>query len=145
MRISKVCLVPLFAVAIVWVASLDAQATGRARCRRSEVPMPPGNYAIVVAGSDENDVADAIRRVVGEEQRSRPSLFRNATIEILNGDVQLPATQKAVAVVTIGNVSGPAPDASNNDHLRIAVPKIYDKDDPKYVRSVKVDTAAIHL
>jgi hypothetical protein len=145
MRIVKCCLMFCFVFAILSMASSDSEATGRGRCRRSEAPMPPGNYAIVVAGPNEQSIVDAIERVVDEERQARPALYQNSTIKIFDSSTHLPEGLKAISVITVGNTSAPASYLKDPDHLLIVVPKIFENTDPQYVRSVKVDTAGIHL
>jgi hypothetical protein len=134
-------IVSLTAVAFV---ALDLQASSRSSsCRRTEAPLPPGDYSIVVAGSDEKDVAAAIRRVVAEEHRLRPGIFANTNIEVYDGAIPPPTGQRAIATIMVGTTESKS--SQGDRGLNIFVPKIYEKNDPQYVKGIKLGTAGIHL
>jgi len=144
-RTSKQFIVLIAASIIACLATQDLEASSRANdCRRTSVRLPPGHYSIVVAGFNEKDVAAAIRRVVSEEHQARPGLFANANIEVYDSQAGPPDGQRAIATIVVGDANR-KPVSGTGSHLNIFVPKIYENEDPQYVKSVKLDTAGIHL
>jgi hypothetical protein len=141
----RICGFAFLAVIAVCVSS-DVQATARGSCKRTSVNLPPGDYSIVVAGSDDKDIAAAIKRVVLEELQSRPDYFQNSKIEVYDGITPIPKERnvRASARIVVGNSDAILP-RSEGEHLSILVPRIYENSDPKYVRLIKLQSAGVHL
>ena len=143
-QMPKYFLVFAFYLAVTVVVPFNGNASSRgSSCRITQAPVPPGNYSIIVAGSDEKHIAAAIRRVVSEEHQARPAFFADTKIEVFDSGARPPEGQRAIATIIVG--SADSKPSVGDDHLNIIVPKIYETNDPQYVRVVKLDTAGIHL